>query len=128
SSRRLLLGEEMLLERRVNLRVRAALLQDPASIADVPVVPVELQLDELVVRKLPHVDDHGLRIAVGDVVDAAIRAIPNERIRQVARLLVVPVRDEDRAVGAVAKRDASIPLVVREEEVGTTVPHPSGAL
>src|SRR5690606_11834744 len=27
-----------------------------------------------------------------------------------------------------AKRDASIPLVVREEEVGTTVPHPSGAL
>jgi len=60
---------------------------------------VQLVLDQFLVAALLQVEaGDGLRALVADLVDAAVRAVPDLRLGAVADLLVVPV--DDAGLGA----------------------------
>ena len=97
---------------------RRALLEDPAGVADVPVVLVELERDQFPVARPREVDAGGPGRAVGDLVDAPVLALGAVRVGLVALVGVGPVDEEGGAVGAGLDRDPAEPGVVGHEEVG----------
>src|SRR5207253_11472759 len=67
----------------------------------------------------------GRGLAVGDLVEAAVRAV--DLIEIVAFTGIGPVGDEDAAVGAVVQGDAAEPGVISKEEIAAVVGDVAGA-
>jgi hypothetical protein len=99
--------------------VGLAFAQQPSGGAGVELVVVEQQRHELRLAHRREVPGCCHRAAVGDLVDAAVAAIPRFGFAQVAVLVVVPVEQVDVAVGRLGDRDAEEPAVVDQQEVGT---------
>src|SRR5262249_47573056 len=94
-----------------------ALLEDSPTLADVPVVLVQLELNEPGVGRARQVDWGGPGAVVDDLVDAAVLAVGAVGVVLVALAGVGPVCQEHAAVGAVLQFEAAEPVVVRQQEV-----------
>src|SRR5690606_36160111 len=66
------------------LAARHALLEDATRLPDVPVVREELETRKLDRWQPLEIEAHRPRVAIADAVDAAVRSIPDVRIRVVA--------------------------------------------
>ena len=92
-----------------------------SGLAGEPFVLVRMQFHQFAHAQLRQIADiRLLRLAVGDFVDAARRAVHAGAL--VAFAGVAPVEDEDAAVGAVAEVDAAEPRVAEEERVRPCLP------
>ena len=99
-------------------RVRPAFLQDAPRVPHVPVVALQLQLDQLSDEQLLQIDLHPLSLTW-----LILKMRPSvfwwtSGLRAVALVLVVPVDDVDVAVGAVPEVEHLAPRVVGLQEVG----------
>jgi len=105
----------------------AAFLKDAAGLADVPVITVELEIDEFLIGEFLEIDVGRLGVAINDFEDAAVGAIVALVFTVVAFIFIVPVDDVDLTIGSVAQVEHLGPFVVGEEEVGCGVADVTGA-
>src|SRR5216684_6975196 len=109
-----LVGESDLLQGLGRLRaagwVRATLLNNPAGVANIPIVLLApLNLDQFLVAFLTQVHLNRRGVAVADLVNPAVAAVPHFGLMAMAGLLVVPVYQVDVAIGPVAHVDKASP-------------------
>ena len=108
--------EENLFQRGGRGRVGAAFLEEATGVTDIPIVGVEVVGDQLGVGELREVDLHGLHGVGDDLIHTPVGAV-GEVLLLVARDLVIPVVDEDAAVGSILGREAAEPAVGAHAEV-----------
>ena len=121
------IGEGDLGERLVHGCIAASFGEQQAGLPHIPVVGVELQLDQFQVGLLTQIDGNRFGVLVANLVDATIGPIPDRFLGSVAGLLVVPVEQEDIAVGPVAEIDEACPRVVGQQEIVAVRRHESRA-
>ena len=105
---------------------RSALGQQDARAADVPVVLVQLQRDQLGVALLAQVEavQEG-RLAVSDTVDTATAAV--DAIVVVTLAIVAPIGYVNGTFGAADQGEAAKPGVVAGQEIGSMTAHVAAA-
>jgi hypothetical protein len=101
----------------IDFVVRPPFLEDPPGVSGVPLVGVGLHPDQSRIVEFPEVLWRGLRLAVTDLEDAAVRAVVGIHLVVVALVLVVPVDHVHAAVRPVLEVDDLRPGVVGKQEV-----------
>ena len=107
-------SSECLVDIRHVLAGGGSFLKQTTGVTDVPVVLVQLELDQLGIAPLRQVEfPDRLQISVNDLVDSAARPV----ISRMAFTILGPVAKVDAAVGAILQGDTTVPVVGGDQEV-----------
>src|SRR5262249_57232190 len=98
------------------------------GLTDVPIIRMQLQLDQFLVAILAQINLDWLDPKKADLVNASVAPVPNLDVAGMTRLLVVPVNEVDVAIVAVAHVDEPRPSIVGEQEIPAMRGDVSGSL